>query len=135
MHKIRHEIVKEQKQPAFGKNVTTISLACFGGASLLRRRQKSFEHYANLLRHFERRREIPWQKLEVIHRDPSTSLRTTDGSTITTSSRGTSSYRTARNRRAFRRCRLSAWEFQAHPGSLSQRRLCRCRRVLSRSDQ
>jgi len=54
---------------------------------------------------------------------------------ITTSFRGTSSYRTARNRRAFRRCRRSAWEFQVHPGSPPQCRLCRCHPVWSRLGQ
>jgi hypothetical protein len=57
MHNSRHEVGKGQKQPAFGKDDPTINLNGFCRATLLRRREKPFEHGANLLRHFERSRE------------------------------------------------------------------------------
>ena len=46
MHQPRHEIGKEQKQSAFEKDDPTINLNGFCGATLLRRREKSFEHDA-----------------------------------------------------------------------------------------
>src|SRR5262249_45669442 len=115
MHKSRHEIGEEQKQPAFGEDDPTINLNRFCSATLLRRREESFEH--------------PEMKLL---RSPCDSRAFAQ---ITTSFRGTFSDRTARNRRAFRRCRRSASEFQVHPESPPQCRLCRCHRVWSRSDQ
>jgi hypothetical protein len=45
MHKPRHEIGKEQKQPAFEENDPTINLDGFCRATLLRRREKPFEHF------------------------------------------------------------------------------------------
>jgi len=57
MHQSGHEIGKEQKQPTFEEDDTTINLNGSCGATLLRRPEKSFEHLANLFRHFERSRE------------------------------------------------------------------------------
>jgi hypothetical protein len=111
----RHEIGEEQKQPAFEEDDPTINLDGFCSLTLLRRREEPFEH--------------PEMKLL---RSPCDSRAFAQ---ITTSFRGTSSDQTARNRRAFRQCRRTAWEFQVHPGSPRQCRLCRCRRVWSRSGQ
>jgi hypothetical protein len=53
MHHLRHEIWKEQKQSAFEKDDPTINFNGFCGATLLRRREKSFEHNRNLFRDSE----------------------------------------------------------------------------------
>ena len=54
MHKPRHEIGKEQKQSSFEKDDPTVNLNSFCGATLLRRREKSFEHDASLVGHSKR---------------------------------------------------------------------------------
>jgi hypothetical protein len=53
MHHVRHEIWKEQKQPALEEDDPTINFNGFCGATLLRRREKSFEHNPNLFRDSE----------------------------------------------------------------------------------
>jgi len=56
MHHLRDEIWKEQKQSAFEKDDSTINFNGFCGATLLGRREKSFEHNRNLFRDSERSR-------------------------------------------------------------------------------
>jgi len=49
-HEPRHEIREEQKQPAFQEDDPIINFNGFRGATLLKRREKSFEHNRNLFR-------------------------------------------------------------------------------------
>ena len=83
----------------------------------------------------EARISIPWQNLHAKFTGSFDFAQDGNTSAITTTVRGRSSDRTARNHPAFRQCRGSAWEFQVHPGLPPQCRLCRCHRVWSRSGQ